>query len=1177
MLLRLFALAALLAASLAPPLLSQTVVLTHEPEGLGHGYTLNDTTLYNLTTSTTYHDDVAYCYDLAYSSKRKVFMQWDMSKFTNVRRIESARLQAYHHVYTTSNGAETVIMPFHQIPNQLFSPVDQSYTSSNASKLVNATIGMLTNGGWMASYKHSNTGTTTRVYELDGQAKAGSTRTGGVDASAWLQQGALDGFSVMMIYSVAPNYNGSLTYWYGPLHPTVTNRPVLKIDYVPKMEVKTNSAPDARVDFPYSLVPEAQYGVAPYLWSFDPIQNADWLSMPDPRTGELVGKPRSEHANTTCVVRLRVTDDNGAGESAEFTLNFIISDVRHAPFVDNFEGSQLGDYDVQLGSQAEAKLATGNAAATGAQGLVLNSTSTTAWVLDASSPADQAILDDPAQWGSGLASPDPSARHGVLSWFLKSPNSTSMQIDFDYKIEVQSTNANRDYFANFVLEWSEDQGATWHNAMGAGANANGIYRGSTTGFAHETIVLPLSGTQTFVTFRYRWLVQWPGTIPSVYTLVAIDNLEVRSPVEILTQSIDNPAETVPYERLDITHPVRVTGGNGDFSWSFGAASTPGAVMHAAGRVIEWPARGMALELYQDTTSGETRLRVPATIGATLYNGAPKVGAAGNYQVELVATDSSPGQYSDSQVIPFVVLPAPPALTLVNSAELPAAAEGREYGFALSAYGGVPPYSFELVTSTLSWISMPGDSGALSGTPPFGTNGQSGSIEVRVSDLSGASAQRTYTVSIVNALTVAQGSLPAVTETQTSITQLYAAGGTPPYTWAIIDGLPHGMKLEPLTGKVFGAPVAGTSAPTPRTLVVQVADANGQTTVRNVSMQVNPALTSLFTITSSNSLPVLTEGEDFDWWMHATGGEPPYSWTVAPGSLPVGLSMSEDGHISGAPMSGTHRQYAVTVTVRDANGVAASPRVFDLTILEHVQPLNILTPALLPSGDVGTYYVATVSATGGIAPYSWEVVAPTVLPAPFSLDPNVGLISGLATLGEEGNYSFKLRVTDSSPEPMVMERVFNITIDPLDPTDPLEFVTTALPNARIGDQYGTSVFARGGRKPYSFRIVGGNRPNGINFSLFGALAGRPEVGADGNFPLTFEIEDASGLKIQRTMDLKVLQATDTSDEVITPVGDAALDAGGGCAARGESGLPFGLVAFASLALLALRRRRVGDRA
>jgi Putative Ig domain len=59
------------------------------------------------------------------------------------------------------------------------------------------------------------------------------------------------------------------------------------------------------------------------------------------------------------------------------------------------------------------------------------------------------------------------------------------------------------------------------------------------------------------------------------------------------------------------------------------------------------------------------------------------------------------------------------------------------------------------------------------------------------------------------------------------------------------------------------------------------------------------------------LPPMEAGVDFHVLLHATGGAPPYSWSIASGDLPAGLTLGADGLLSGQPA----KSGAFTVVIR----------------------------------------------------------------------------------------------------------------------------------------------------------------------------------------------------------------------------------------------------------------------
>ncbi|SRR6266576_240303 len=66
-----------------------------------------------------------------------------------------------------------------------------------------------------------------------------------------------------------------------------------------------------------------------------------------------------------------------------------------------------------------------------------------------------------------------------------------------------------------------------------------------------------------------------------------------------------------------------------------------------------------------------------------------------------------------------------------------------------------------------------------------------------------------------------------------------------------------------------------------------------------------------------SLPDATIGAAYSVTLTASGGVPPYTWSIISGALPDGLSMDLDGNITGTPT--TQGVYTFTVQVVDPIG------------------------------------------------------------------------------------------------------------------------------------------------------------------------------------------------------------------------------------------------------------------
>ncbi|HLF82801.1 MAG TPA: putative Ig domain-containing protein [Blastocatellia bacterium] len=142
-------------------------------------------------------------------------------------------------------------------------------------------------------------------------------------------------------------------------------------------------------------------------------------------------------------------------------------------------------------------------------------------------------------------------------------------------------------------------------------------------------------------------------------------------------------------------------------------------------------------------------------------------------------------------------------------------------------------------------------------------------------------------------------------------RLTVVGGTPPYVWSIANGsLPSGLGLDSGAGLISGIPTAVGSA----AFSAQVTDSELRIAQRPFSISVAPAPALPLRLNVADSLQSV-RGTLFSYQPEATGGTPPYTWSITAGSLPAGLVLnSSTGAISGTPsVSG---DFSLMITVRD---------------------------------------------------------------------------------------------------------------------------------------------------------------------------------------------------------------------------------------------------------------------
>jgi uncharacterized protein (TIGR03437 family) len=463
-------------------------------------------------------------------------------------------------------------------------------------------------------------------------------------------------------------------------------------------------------------------------------------------------------------------------------------------------------------------------------------------------------------------------------------------------------------------------------------------------------------------------------------------------------------------------------------------------------------------------------------------------ALGTYSFVLRVTDAN---NSSGEATFQVSVISPPGLAF-GTAFLPAAQLDRPYSGMIAAVGGTPPYRFSLISPAPPGISI-STTGVLTGTP---TTPGTFAMRIRVDDSAGASANAQFELVVgASNLGITTVVLPSAIVNQFYSQNIAAVGGVPPYRFSLIQGnLPTGMQFS-AGGTVSGTP----SARGPFPLVVRVTDASGLASESNVAFSVGPSMPMFAT----TSLPSGTVGQFYSFELHVAGGAAPYSFSVLGGSLPFGLSLSQEGRVSGTPAAPGMSQ--VTFRVSDATGSAAQATL-GIQVLAGASTSTLA--AVIPTppvGTVGQNYVTILAASGGTAPRTWSVASGSLPPGLQISSPSS--IVGIPTAA--GTFSFTLRLQDATSA-FVLSNLL-ITINP----NPLRFTTTGLPTATVGTAYNAQISVAGGPPPFDFQLVqttaAGLMPPGLALRQDGAITGIPRTA--GVFPFTVTARDNANLRVQ----------------------------------------------------------------
>lgn len=409
----------------------------------------------------------------------------------------------------------------------------------------------------------------------------------------------------------------------------------------------------------------------------------------------------------------------------------------------------------------------------------------------------------------------------------------------------------------------------------------------------------------------------PGSSISHFDISAFPNQLMEPSISgDLTHSVDLPEDLTMKEMLDIGWESNCIG-----TITLSPATLPNGTTGSAYAQTITASGGTAAYSFA-VTAGTIPTGMTLSAAGSL-SGTPT--QSGTFTPTIKATDAN--GCSGTRAYTFAL--NCPTITI---SPLTLASAARDVAYSaqtLTQTGGVGTVTWSVSAGALPTGMSLSAGGVLSGTP---TVAGSFPFTARATDANGCAGTFDYTLSVTGGcgtITLAPASLPAGTIGIAYSQTITSSGGTAAYTYAKTGALPAGVTLS--TGGVLSGTPTQTGS---FGITVTATDAATCTGSKAYTLTINCPTITL----SPGTLTSATAGTAYSKTITASGGTGPYTYELTSGALPVGLSLSTAGVLSGT----TAQTGTFPLTIRATDGKACTGSA--------AYSLSVVPPGAIVPGD-----------------------------------------------------------------------------------------------------------------------------------------------------------------------------------------------------------------------------------